>query len=98
MLWLVSLHLRRQHRFNGGSPRSFLVVIVGLWFVKWQPYYGKAFTAAETHSIGKSILANGDANPLAAAWDYALVYFPGGMESGGIRRAAGIAYSGADPA
>ena len=53
----------------------FLVVIVGLWFVKWQPYYGKAFTAAETHSIGKSILANGDANPFAAAWDYALVYF-----------------------
>jgi hypothetical protein len=42
----------------------FLVVIVGLWFVKWQPYYGKAFTAAETHSIGKSILAQADANPL----------------------------------
>ena len=53
----------------------FLVVIVGLWFVKWQPYYGKAFTAAETHSIGKSILANSNANPFAAAWDYALVYF-----------------------
>ena len=35
----------------------FLVVIIGLWYVKWQPYYGKAFTAAETHSIGKSILA-----------------------------------------
>ena len=44
----------------------FLVVIVGLWFVKWQPYYGKAFTAAETHSIGKSILAQADANPLKA--------------------------------
>lgn len=29
----------------------FLVVIAGLWYVKWQPYYGKAFTAAETHSI-----------------------------------------------
>ena len=53
----------------------FLVVIVGLWFVKWQPYYGKAFTAAETHSIGKSILANSNDNPFAAAWDYALVYF-----------------------
>ena len=48
----------------------FLVVIVGLWFVKWQPYYGKAFTAAETHSIGKSILANSNANPFAAAWDF----------------------------
>lgn len=53
----------------------FLVVIVGLWYVKWQPYYGKAFTAAETHSIGKSILAQADASPLRAAWDYALVYF-----------------------
>ena len=53
----------------------FLVVIVGLWYVKWQPYYGKAFSAAETHSIGKSILAQADANPLKAAWDYAVVYF-----------------------
>ncbi|MDU2941620.1 MAG: permease [Enterobacteriaceae bacterium] len=53
----------------------FLVVIVGLWYVKWQPYYGKAFTAAETHSIGKSILAQADSSPLQAAWDYALVYF-----------------------
>lgn len=53
----------------------FLVAIVGLWIVKWQPYYGKAFTAADTHSIGKSILAQADANPLKAAWDYALVYF-----------------------
>lgn len=53
----------------------FLVVIVGLWYVKWQPYYGKAFTAAETHSIGKSILAQADANPWRAAWDYAMIYF-----------------------
>lgn len=53
----------------------FLVVIVGLWFVKWQPYYGKAFTAASTHSIGNSIIAQADSNPLKAAWDYAAVYF-----------------------
>lgn len=53
----------------------FLVVIIGLWYVKWQPYYGKAFTAAETHSIGKSILAQAETSPLQAAWDYAMVYF-----------------------
>lgn len=53
----------------------FLVVIVGLWYVKWQPYYGKAFTAADTHSIGKSILAQAEDNPLRAALDYAMVYF-----------------------
>jgi hypothetical protein len=47
----------------------FLVVIVGLWYVKWQPYYGKAFTAAETHSIGKSILAQADVSPFQAALD-----------------------------
>ncbi len=43
--------------------------------MKWQPYYGKAFTAAETHSIGKSILAQADANPWQAALDYAMIYF-----------------------
>lgn len=53
----------------------FAVVIIGLWIVKWQPYYGKAFTAAETHSIGKSIIAQPEANPFKAAWDYAMVYF-----------------------
>ncbi len=52
----------------------FLVVIVGLWYVKWQPYYGKAFLAADTHSIGKSILGQA-ATPWQAALDYAMVYF-----------------------
>ncbi len=53
----------------------FIVLIVGLWYVKWQPYYGKAFTAAQTHSIGHSILDTPAANPLHAALDYAMVYF-----------------------
>ena len=53
----------------------FLVVIFGLWYVKWQPYYGKAFTAADTHSIGKSIIANAADSPWRAALDYATVYF-----------------------
>jgi uncharacterized membrane protein YraQ (UPF0718 family) len=53
----------------------FLVVIVGLWYVKWQPYYGKAFTAADTHNIGKSILAQAADSPWQAALDYAMVYF-----------------------
>ena len=53
----------------------FLVVIVGLWYVKWQPYYGKAFMAADTHSLGKSILTQAADNPLQAALDYAMVYF-----------------------
>lgn len=58
------------------KPILFLLVMaVGLYYVKWQPYYGKAFLAADTHSIGKSILANGESSPWLAAWHYALVYF-----------------------
>ena len=52
------------------ETRAFLSrrAIVGLWYVKWQPYYGKAFTAAETHSIGNPFSPKADANPLMAAW------------------------------
>ncbi len=76
MLWLVSLHLRRHHRFNGGSPRSFLVVIVGLWFVKWQPYCGQGvYGRRNAHSIDKSILASADTIRSKRHGDYAAVYF-----------------------
>ena len=58
------------------KPLLFLsVVIIGLWLVKWQPYYGKALLAAETHSIGHSLLTGHQAPPLQAAWQYAQIYF-----------------------
>jgi hypothetical protein len=30
-----------------------LIAIAGLLYVKWMPYYSRAFLAASTHSIGK---------------------------------------------
>ena len=33
-----------------------IVAIVGLFYVKWMPYYHKAFLALANHSIGKSML------------------------------------------
>lgn len=55
-----------------------LLAVAGLFYVKWFPYYGRAFDAAAQHSIGKSILM-GDASTapdpsLAAALGYALAY------------------------
>ena len=55
-----------------------LLAIAGLFYVKWFPYYGRAFDAASQHSIGKSILM-GDASSapdpsLSAALAYALAY------------------------
>ncbi|WP_425501871.1 permease [Saccharibacillus deserti] len=53
-----------------------LIAAAGLFYVKWWPYYHKAFKAAADHSIGASILAeHGSSASWAAAWDYAVVYF-----------------------
>ncbi len=52
---------------------------VGLYLVKWSPYFSEALSAAQTHSIGESIVSGGDsAAPeasLGAAFGYAAVYF-----------------------
>ncbi len=55
-----------------------LIAIAGLFYVKWMPYYHKAFLAASNHSIGKSILMGTAAQAPPASWhsaiDYALAY------------------------
>lgn len=52
-----------------------LVAVVGLYYVKWSPYYLKSFLAADKHSIGASILNDSQGSPVAAALAYAKVYF-----------------------
>jgi uncharacterized membrane protein YraQ (UPF0718 family) len=52
-----------------------LIAAIGLYYVKWSPYYLKSFIAADTHSIGASIINDNPANPWAAALAYAQVYF-----------------------
>jgi uncharacterized membrane protein YraQ (UPF0718 family) len=56
-----------------------LLAVVGLFIVKWQPYYLRALNAAANHSIGQSILTGSAAAPpaasLQAAFDYARAYF-----------------------
>lgn len=50
------------------------VAIIGLFWAKWQPYFHKVFTAAEKHSIGKSILTGSSSSIPAPSWDAALNY------------------------
>ena len=54
------------------------VIIGGLFYVKWLPYYHRAFVAFANHSIGNSILmGNAATAPPAsfeAAFDYAIAY------------------------
>ena len=56
-----------------------IVAVVGLFYVKWDPYYAKAFVAAAKGSIGASIITGTSAQApepsVQAALDYASAYF-----------------------
>ncbi|MCH4171373.1 MAG: permease [Lactobacillus sp.] len=55
------------------------VLIIGLFYVKWWPYFQKAVAASQTHAIGGAIIANigKGAAPfsLLAGWTFTLAYF-----------------------
>ena len=51
-----------------------LLAVAGLFYVKWYPYYGRAFVAASSHSIGHSILMGDHASAPAPSWSAALGY------------------------
>lgn len=58
-----------------GGPLFFLaVVVIGLYIVKWNPYYAKAFLAAAKHSIGASILTGKTGTIPAPSWGAAVSY------------------------
>jgi uncharacterized protein len=72
------MNTTRQAAPGSGWLIFLLLAVAGLFYVKWFPYYHRAFTAASTHSIGSSILMGKAASPpapsLAAALDYAWAY------------------------
>jgi hypothetical protein len=59
------------------TPRWILLVavtVVGLFYVKWLPYWDRAFVAASHHSIGQSILMGKATHAPAASWEAAWAY------------------------
>jgi uncharacterized membrane protein YraQ (UPF0718 family) len=72
--------MQQNSRANAwiGGIVFLLIAVAGLFYVKWFPYYNRAFVAAANHSIGSSILMGTAASPPAPSWDaamnYALVY------------------------
>lgn len=74
--------LDRAHnlrRYLLGTALFFALVVVGLFLVKWFPYWQKAHVAALTHTIGASIVSGKSAAPptigFAAALQYSVAYF-----------------------
>ncbi|OLN27816.1 permease [Desulfosporosinus metallidurans] len=52
----------------------FVIAIIGVWYVKWSPYYQKVFVAASKHSIGASIISGKLASSPLPSWQAALSY------------------------
>ncbi|HEV2099506.1 MAG TPA: permease [Stellaceae bacterium] len=69
---------QRQRDMTAGWIVFVLIAVLGLLYVKWTPYWNKAFVAASAHSIGTSILMGSAARPPAPSWraavDYAWAY------------------------
>jgi len=66
-------------RLVAGVAVFILLAAIGLFLVKWAPYWTKAHLAAAQHSIGTSIVSGKSAQAPAvgaqAAWSYAVAYF-----------------------
>src|SRR5215204_7525635 len=75
---MSATQVNRKHIVLGTLTLG-LVVIAGLYIVKWNPYFYKAISAASSHSIGESIVSGTQAAPpepsLGAALSYAGDYF-----------------------
>ena len=52
-----------------------LMSIVGLYYVKWHPYFDRAYVAAVHHDIGRSILGEQVADGWRAGLAYSITYF-----------------------
>ena len=74
----TDIHITRPTSAVPGLLTFLLIAVLGLFYVKWFPYYNRAFVAAEHHSIGQSILMGTSATPPPASWasaiDYAFKY------------------------
>jgi len=74
-----SIRTNVYQRYIWGVAVLLTISVVGLYYVKWEPYYHKAITAAAKHSIGESLVVGNSATPPSPSWkaagDYAWGYF-----------------------
>lgn len=73
-----ALEFGTANRYVAGVAVLALIFVLGLYYVKWGPYFHNAFVAATQHSIGPSIVSGRVATPpppsLEAALGYAWAY------------------------
>jgi hypothetical protein len=72
---MVALQLQNR-RISPAAGMALIIALAigGLLYVKWLPYYHKAYAASVNHSIGKSILMGTAAQAPAPSWQAAIDY------------------------
>lgn len=69
----------RRSEYLLGFGLLLVIAVVGLFIVKWSPYWTRAFSVAASHTLGNPIMYGAETVPpaasLAAALDYAQRYF-----------------------
>ncbi len=65
----------RRYDYVRGIAILTAIAIVGLFIVKWQPYYGRSLTITATQAYpGSSIVSGTEAAPPMASFEAALAY------------------------
>ena len=65
---------RTPGRYLSAVAALLLIVVGGLYYVKWSPYYHRAFVAAAQHAIGPSIVSGSAGTAPAPSVEAALGY------------------------
>ncbi|TCP20650.1 hypothetical protein EV207_15116 [Scopulibacillus darangshiensis] len=75
----ASTVVKNNKRWIVGSIIFLIAAAIGLFLVKWHPYFYKVIKSATEHSIGSSIVSGDKASApepsWTAAWNYSVVYF-----------------------
>ena len=69
-----AMKAKERWDMTAGWVAFLLIAVLGLLYVKWTPYWNRAFVAAANHSIGKSILMGDGTSPPAPSWSAAVDY------------------------
>jgi uncharacterized membrane protein YraQ (UPF0718 family) len=75
MVWAAAEKYPRVVSAWGGIGFFFALAIVGLFYVKWSPYYATALVAAQDRALGASIVTGNLPAPPGASFQAGFAYF-----------------------
>src|SRR5215472_7520062 len=72
--WGGNVFFFARHSAWGGIMSFIALAIVGLFYVKWSPYYAAALVAAQDHTLGASIVSGDLPAAPGVSWQAGFAY------------------------